>query len=394
MKFSLPFVSLLLASHCAYAQSSLSDLAERLDSTECYTARATYEVLLPNSESPVRYNISLMSYPTVADTISPCEYLVRWQPVMNDSTMSMNGFASYYGGNFFRFSSGKLVEYHASESMMPFAPNGSAAGGVQQKEQFASILPQFLAKELHNMATDSSYTITISARASGTELKGSQTRRGYLCSEFTYCFNRDGLPTFKEITTNPGQIGEQVITVIYNYNSSPTDCHQITERTLIDDFPDIFDKYRRDSFTLENLRDEPLPSFAVATTYRSRLSHQRGDPLDALTVIAVLDSSVDATPIVVSNLRAAINALPYSASLILAFIDKDTEAITATTGPARPGEIILVSARALARNCGVTDFPSFIFCRPDGTVSDIHIGRSDDLPDIILQKAALANSRL
>lgn len=49
-----------------------------------------------------------------------------------------------------------------------------------------------------------------------------------------------------------------------------------------------------------------------------------------------------------------------------------------------------MSARELAANCGVADTPSVIFCRADGTVADIHVGRNNDLRDIVIQKAAMA----
>lgn len=391
MKFSLPFVSfLLLLSHCAYAQSSLSDLAYRLDSTECYRARATYEVLLPNAELPVTYNLDLMSYSTPADSLSPCDYLVGWQPVLKDSSTAMNGFAAYFGGNFFRFQGGKLAEYHVSENPVPFAPRGSSSHGVQFKEQFASLLPQILSSELRTIATDSTYKFSFNTVADEYVLKGEREVRGYTTAEFTYRFDRRGMPVAKEITTNPGQMGEQIITV--NYTPAPTDdsCFKLTEQKLIELYPAIFEKYRMNSFTLENLRGEPLPSFAVNTLSRKRFSHVRGEGLDNITVIAVLDNSVDATADVVADLRKAIDTLPYSATLVLAFVNKDIDSVTETVESERPGEMILVSARSLARDCGVVNFPSIIFCRPDGTVADIHVGRNKMLKDIVIQKAALA----
>lgn len=390
MKFSLPFVSLLLISHCAYAEDSLFNLADRLDANECYTARATYEVLLPNTDSPVTYSVNLMSYPTKSDTLSPCEYLIDWSPVLKDKTPVMDGFASYFNGNFFRFNGGKLLEYHFNDNPSPFAPRGYATGGVQQKEQFASLLLQMLADDLRKMAADTSYTFTIAPKASGIEVKGSQTLRGYLCSEFTYRFNAEGLPEFKEVTTNPGQMGEQVITVNYAPASTNSKCYSITEQSLIEHFPEIFEKYRRDSFALESLRGALLPSFAVPTIKRDRYSHQRGEALGTPTVIAVLENSVDATAEVVAALRSAMDALPFSANLILAFTDKDTDVVSETTGAQRPGEVILVSARSLARDCGITDTPSIIFCSPDGTVADIHVGRNNNLRDIVIQKATLS----
>ena len=365
MKFSLPFVSFYC--YCRIVlmlKVRLMILPQGLILPSVTGQGATYEVLLPNAELPVTYNLDLMSYTTRTDSLSPCDYMVGWQPVLKDSTTALNGFAAYFSGNFFRFQGGKLSEYHVAENSAPFAPRGSSNLGVQFKEQFAALLPQLLSKEIKTIATDSTYKYTFNTDRSGYILKGSREVRGYTTAEFTYRFDKQGMPVAKEVTTNPGQMGEQIITV--NYKSAPAgaSCFNLTEQKLIELYPDIFEKYRMNSFTLDNLRGEPLPSFAVNTLSRKRFSHVRGEGLDNITVIAVLDNSVDATADVVSDLRKAMDALPYSATLVLAFVNKDIDSITETVESERPGEMVLVSARSLARDCGVVNFPRYFSAVP------------------------------
>ncbi len=346
-------------------------------------------MLLPNAENPIIYNLTLTSVAAPSDTLLPCRYLIEW----TGRDVAASGFAAYFDGNFFRFRGGKLAEYHVADDVRAFAPGGNATQGVQVGEQFVSLLPVSLARLVEDIGADTAYTY--SARqlpGGGVELTGSQDYRGYRSRDFVYRFDAQGLPEHVEMVTNPEMPSEQIITVNYSYSDTAARCPDIDEAYVASRYPEVFEKYRRDSFTLEKLRGEPLPSIAVPTITRERYSRERGDTFAAPTVIAVLDSSVDGTQGVVSDLRAAIAQLPFAADLVLAFTDKDTEAIEAITGPARAGEYILISARSLARDCGVADTPSFIFCRTDGTVSDIHVGRNNNMRDIVIQKASLTRN--
>lgn len=387
MKFSLPFVLLLLFSHYAYSQSALEALAGQLSEAGCYRAEASYEVLLPNADEPVAYTIDLMSYPAQADSLSPCDYLIDWTP--RDTTVA-GGFSAYFPGNYYRYRDGRLQENHFADNPTPFAPQGLASGGMQMQDQFAQLLPNFLGRKLRQMASDTTYICSVKTSDKGTTVSGSQSIRGYLCSEYTYSFDRQGRPTFMETTANPGQIAEQVITIRYAYPAANPECFEITEQKLIERHPLPFEKYRRSSFALESLRGEPLPAMAVPTLDRKRYARQRGDAFGAPTVVAVLDDAIDGTDKVVADLREALAALPFSADLILAFTGNNTEAIEEITGAPQPGERIVVSARSVARDCGITDYPSLIFCRADGTVADIHVGRNNRMREIVIEKVSLS----
>ena len=387
MKFSLPFV-LLLLSHVALGQSSLSTVAERLDKAGCFRAGVTYEVLLPNADTPVSYNVDLMSYTLASDTLAPAQYLTEWTPT-DSAANAASGFSAYYTGNYFRYRNGKLQENHVSDNLMPFAPRGTAESGLQQQDQFAGLLPAFLADKFRKMSADSTYKYEITEQGGSTIIKGEVVDRGFVMSEFEYRLSQaTGMPESMEIITNPGQMAEQLITAKYN-TISTHGCEELSEPMLISRHSDIFDKYRKDSFALENLRGEPLPSFTAAKLRGGRFSRERGDAMGEPTVLAVLGMSVDATDKVIADLREAVNHLPFAVRLMLAFTDNNRDIIEEYVGNATPGEEVLVSARALARDCGVTDSPSIIFVRADGTVADIHVGRNNDLRDIVIQKAAM-----
>lgn len=379
---------LLLSSHCAFASTGIEQM--HVSVPGCFRAGARYEVLMPNAENPISYNVDITQIVAPSDSLMPCRYLIGWNGAGGGDTQ---GFATYFDGNFFRYHGGRLSEYHAADGVAPFAPDGNAMRGVQRTEMFASLLPVQLQQLMQDMATDTAYTYSVSRGDGGAfEVRGSHSFRGYKSRDFVYRFNSQGLPEFIEIITNPEMQSEQTITATYSYADSTVRCPDIDEAYVAGLYPRIFEKFRRDSFSLEALRGEPLPAFSAPTLTRERYSRARGDAFAVPTVIAVLDSSVDNTDRVVSDLRAAVGSLPFAADLVLAFTDKDAETIESITGPLRQGEFILTSARSLARDCGVADTPAIIFCRTDGTVGDIHIGRNNNLRQIVIQKASLTRN--
>ena len=104
------------------------------------------------------------------------------------------------------------------------------------------------------------------------------------------------------------------------------------------------------------------------------------------TVIAILDSDIGSAGATVDALRRAVDAMPMQTDVIFAFISNDIDAIEALTGPCREGEHILMSARRLARDCGVTAPPVVIICDRDATVKEIINGYNNDLTDVVIQK--------
>lgn len=357
-------------------------------SDECYRADVVYEVLLPNAEEPVTYRLRLIGKDAPGDSLSPCNYLIDWSTTTPTGATS-GGFSAYFDGNYYQFNAGKLLEYHAEDDAVPFAPGGRVMRGVQWRDRFAALLPQFIERSIKDMEADTAFTVKHTAAADGSAaISAAERRRGYVLRETVIRFSPDGSPRETETVTSPGQQSEQIITARYSA-PEPGPCPDISERSLVELYPAIFEKYRRDSFSLESLRGEPLPGFSVPTVTRERYSRSRGDAFATPVILAVLDPEVDATATVVEALRRAVDAVPRTCTLILAYTSNNIDTIEAAGGTPRTGETVLMSARSLARDCGVTDSPSIIFCNSDGTVSDIHVGRNKDMREIVIQKAAV-----
>ncbi len=68
------------------------------------------------------------------------------------------------------------------------------------------------------------------------------------------------------------------------------------------------------------------------------------------------------------------------------------EVIEETVGfGARQGEHTLMNARALARDAGVSAYPSIVLTDASGNVTDVIIGFNNNLASDVIQKMALAN---
>lgn len=367
----------------------VASIGRRLADAGCYRADARFEVLQPNSDIPVVYELSLMSAPTPSDTLSPCDYLIDWTLHTPAGTTS-TGFSAYAAGHHYRYRDSRLQEYHMTDAAEPFAPDGRTDRGVQRQAQFVEYLPQMLGLRLIEMADDSTFVMTVDSHADAVTVSGTERVRGYDCREFSYRFDKkSGLPVEIEIDANPGMPSEQILTLRYS-PASDTGCPAIDETMLIGRYPEVFERYRHDSFSLMSLPGARMPAFESRTADGRRYTHASGEPFSCPTVIAVLDSRVGHTDEVVEALRSACGQSPVSVSLLLAFIDNDTEAISLLSGAGIPDETVLVGARALARDCGVTDTPSIIICRPDGTVADVIIGRNNDMVSDVIQKTAMA----
>lgn len=382
------FLSVIITSMPLARASELAELGQSLSQIPCFTADARCEIMLPNSDTPVVYDLRMMSAAT-ADSLAPCDYLIDWT-VTTPAGSTGTGFTAYFAGNHFRYRDGRLQEYHFADDSVPFRPGGDKEKGVQSRAQFVDFLPQSIGRTLGNMAADTAYDWRVDRRDTRVIVSGSERTRGYVCREFTYTFDASTLlPIEISFDSNPGQPSEQTLVMTYA-GASLSGCVPVTEEFLSGKFPDAFGKYRRDTYRLEHLPGMPMPTFSAPTPTGERFSYNRGEPMGAPTVIAILDTSVADTGRVVADLRAASALSSLANRLILAFIDSDIERVDQAAGALRPGEAILMGARRLARDCGVTDTPSLIFCAPDGRVTDIMIGRNNNLTENVIQKIALA----
>lgn len=374
----------------AAAEQSLETIGRTLLSLPAYSDSVSYEVLLPNLAEPVEYSLYIQSTSAENDTLAPCRYLIEWNLPGKNGNIS-NGFSAYFDGTHYRRRDERLQEYHASRMPDVFAPAGNAARGVQQQAQFVDILPQAMGAHFIEMASDSSYIYNVTANTlvgghRATVVEGVRRLSGFDCAEYKYILDSSTLlPRRIELENNPGQLGEQAITVIYS-EAADTTAITINEEYVSTRKASDFEQYRESTFTIESLPGRPLPRIAARTSDGDRYLHERGEAMTAPTILVFLDAAVGSTPEVMTDIRSAINAIPGRTDIIWAFVGERNEEMPA----AIPGEISLPNARGAARSCGVGSVtPVMIFVGSNGIVSDFIIGNNQDLTSLVIQKTSI-----
>jgi hypothetical protein len=385
------FLLTLLAAPALFAQS-LADFALKLAATDSYHCDATYSVTLPSATDDVVYHLQLNSV-AVDDPLCQCNYLVDWSLTTPSGVVA--GFESYGDGAHLRFRDQRLQEYYFEWDSIPFLTRD---GGIQRHAQFFDLLPQPLAATLIGVASDSSYTYTFTpARANGSDallLEAEQTLRGYTARKLSFLFDAaTALPISLEYDNNPGLISEQTVSVDFGPQLPPS-VTDYSPTAMEARYPEIFEKYRRSNFRVENLAATPLPTFSLPTTTSERYTYHRGDTFKAPTLIALLDSRVASTKATVEAVRSAAARLPFALDVIWAFVDNNIDAIDSVVPSILPGEALLMTARSLARDCGVSAFPTLIFVGRDGIVSDTQLGFNSSLTQLIIEKATLSANKL
>lgn len=385
-------VLLVAASNLGMRAESLGDIAARLSASMPYHASARYEVLLPQSEEPVVYDVDLQAYDaSPSDTLAPCKYVIEWKMNVPEGGSSM-GFSAYFDGHHYRFRDKRLQEYHYDDDPLPFAVRGSVRNGVQQQAQFASLLPAFVAERFVEMAADTNhvYAITRDAASGTLKVEGVERYAGCDCVEYTYVFDADGMPVSAEFCNNPGQMSEQTVSVCYGAPGVGMQMAEPNEPRLMTQYPEAFTRYRESGYTLSNLPGRPLPAISAPMPGGERYSRSAGQAFGMPVVVALLDADVDGCAATVEQLRRSVEDSAVPAGLILAFMSNHADAIGEVTGPARPDETVLTRASGLARDCGVTATPTVIVCGSDGVVRNVHTGRNKDLVSIVMQEIAIA----
>lgn len=378
-------LSATAAGTCSAAVACAGVMPEAVGSIVC-------EITPPGAPVPVRYDINFASRTESADSLSPLSYLIDWKLTMPSGATS-EGWQCYNSGDFWRYTPGRLAEYHFADDPAPFAPGGVVQRGVQHRAQFVDLLPQIVQGRVDRMASDSSFVFTSTLRDARLIINGVERRDGYDAANFRYELDADSrLPLSVFIEANPGQPSEQSISAKYIYSADPMP--DLTENGLRERYPDTFSRFRRDNYSLENLPGSSLPEMALRTLGgQDRYHHYSSDGFDSPTLVAILDSSVGSTADVVDKLKDAMAQMPFAANLILAFTDRNAEAISAIVGQYEADTTVLVGAKGFAADCGVADTPAFIFCGIDGKVADVMIGQNSDLTSVVIQKMNLSRQQ-
>lgn len=378
--------------HKGASGRSACDFVARLDSVTPFSATARYAVTLPQAEDDIVYTVRLLSEATPADTLCEARYLIDWE-LPRPETVS-RGFSSYSDGNHFRYNDNKLQEYHFKWDSIPFQVG---RGGVQRSPQFVGLLPQMMARELRDMLADTTFTLrfvpdTVVSGRHVTAFRGVQNVRGYDGRYFDAFFDpATARPLRVSNEFNPGQISEQSVTVEYTY---PAEGGAValpaTEEELIALYPEVFEKFRSSNYRVENLRGEKLPRFSLPSLGGERYSYDPSRGFRAPAVIALLDPAVTSAAETVALLRKAVRSGATDADLLLVFTGGNPDTVENIAGQSVIGEYALLSGRSLARDCGVTVFPTVMVCDSNGVVREVLLGFNRNLAENVIQAVALA----
>ncbi len=387
------FLAILSVYPLGLQAQGIDDVISSLKSINHFDATVDYSVLM-SLQDDVDYTLHLKSWNAPADTLAPCDYLIDWKVATPDGEST--GFSAYYDGNVYNFRGDKLLEYHYDSNKSLFQARGMGAAslpGVQRRAQFSELLPQFIAEQLDEIKNNPDYryiihTDTVINGTNRTAIDGTMTMSGQVMKEFLYVFDKAGMPVMVNMENNPGALAEQSITATYAYSPDTAAHERINEDILRGIYPEIFDRYRESNFAIENLPGQRLPGFALPTTTGERYSRMLGDKFRCPTVIVMLDAKGAFSSPTVSAVRSAVDSLPFNSDIIWAFSGNNVDDIEAIVPQIRVGEHLLMSAKPLARDCGVTSYPSIIVCRADGTVADIVLGYNNDLSSVVIQKVA------
>lgn len=371
----------------------ITGIIEKLANATDYHSGATVDVQLPQG-SDVSYNIELWSGKAAwNDTLAPCSYLIEW--TLPTLTGESSGFTAYENGHLYRHSDTRLQEYHYEWDSIPFLLNNTKSG-VQRNAQFTNMLPQFIAEQLNEIVTSPKWTWhfttdTINNGIPADVLTGKMNINGYIGKEVTYVFDpTTAMPRYVEIENNPTTISEQTLVMKF-HNTGSKPMPQLNEQALAARYPEVFDSFRENNFTVETMREKALPAFSLPTTTGERYQRQKNDPFRTPTILALLDPSIATNNETVDALRNAVASMPMAADIIYAFITTDINAAENIISEIQPGEHLLTSARSLARDCGVTSYPTILIVGSDGTVKDVIIGFNKDLSTVVIEKTTLAN---
>lgn len=378
------------------ARLVLDSIASTLQNTGSYADSADCRIWLPSAENPVDYHIVLRQSQVndkkeKGDPASRYEYLIDWN--LERPGGAVSGFSAWFDGHHYRASDNRLQEYHFSADSVPFMPGGKRGHGVQYKAMFVNLLPFMLGDEIGRIAApgfEGTYTVSSPVKKNGVScyhIDVVRKYRGYVAAECDYYFNASTLmPVVLETVSSPGEISEQqtIITFVGLRDTSCTvDPRGLKEETLRKAYPEAFAR-RTDSYRLNALKGESFPGFAAPAVTRERYSRHRDDDFAHPTVMVFLRPGISTNRETVAAIRKAAGSMPWRQDVVYLWNSNDSDAIEEENGQILPGEHILMNAGSVATECGVSAYPTMIFCRKDGKVKEILVGVNRNTPALVI----------
>ena len=372
-----------------FSNRGMKSVIDTLSKAVDYHSHASMTVQLPQGGDDVVYELEFWSTePSPGDSLCPCRYLIDWR--LESENGVSKGFTAYHDGDFYRNNDSRLQECHFRWDSIPFLMKHP----VQSTAQFTDLLPQMLARELSLIATDSTWTHTLTPDTivdgvAATVVTARQTVNDVVARNLLFVLDRQSLmPLRIERENNPGSIAEQMLIVKYadTDRSAP---QGLTEDDLIRRYPVVFEKFRESNFSIESLREKQLPGFSLPTVNNKRYTRAKTDRFQVPTLLVFLDPEGDTNPRTIAEIRKARDMMPRSVDVMFAIMGSDRDGASELIGRPLPGEQILMSAQSLARNCGVTSTPSIIIVNEEGTVKDVIIGFNKALSTNVIEKTSV-----
>lgn len=373
--------------------ATISAIIDSLKTERCMDIKMDFSVTMPQLNDDVVYQINMSQTPASGyKHLLTYDYLIDW--ILTSRKTPVHGFNAYFNGHHYRYANERLQEYHTEWDSIPFySLNGNE--GVQRQAQFSNLLPAAIGNAIEQMILDKRYRVslhpdTVVNGTKRTVINAVMTVNGITAIESEYIMAQQSfMPVRIILENNPGALSEQ--TVVVNYTQITTDptCTSLTERTLIDQYPEIFEKYRESNFRIEYLPGSRMPGFSLPTTTGERYSRHHTDSFRTPTIIALMDATTGFSTNMIRDIRAAVALLPYSADVIWAFTNNNVDSIEAVIPSIKPGEHILTSSSSLARDCGAASLPALLLVNTDGTVSDVVLGYNNNMTEMIIQKMVI-----
>lgn len=241
MKLSRVFVLLYMAGNMLYSYGVEFDMRDILpDDLPTYSAKADVFISMPIANEDVNYTAKIVSLPSRDDKKHLCasDYLIE----IGDSLGNKSVY-SYFDGNYFAYSGGKLREYHYECDSLLFKDRevkGKILPGIHKSGMVSALVPVILSESLKsNMCHLSCGGDTLINGQAATIIKAVDYHKTVEIKRMEIALRKtDCRLLYCKLISNPGTLTEQI--VIIHFEEYEDFCRKIDKNLLMARYPDVF----------------------------------------------------------------------------------------------------------------------------------------------------------
>ncbi len=207
---------------------------------QVYSAKAEILIILPFARQDVNYIAKIIALPTEGNKKDLCQsdYLIEIEDTLGNKSVY-----SYFDGNYFAYSGGRLREYHWACDSLPFIDRvvkGKSVSGVHKSGIVSALVPSIIDENLKNNRNRILCEIdTVINGDAATIIETVDYNNDVVIKQMSIALrNADHSMLYYKQVTNPGMLSEQIIVI--NYDKSDDSCIRIDEELLFTRYPDIF----------------------------------------------------------------------------------------------------------------------------------------------------------